>query len=137
MNSYLISKEALERENNFNFFMTEVPISVLRSTRIHSANCDEHENIFSKVLYWKGWDAKLFDSKVTGWEKLVEVLKMEEVVKVGQKYSYKADDGDEIVGAELHGFSDASSLVYEANICFLLFINLVLLRLIWYALSHV
>ena len=26
MNSYLISKEALERENNFNFFMTEVPM---------------------------------------------------------------------------------------------------------------
>ena len=55
---------------------------------------------------------------------------MEEVVKVGQKYSYKVGDDDEIVGAELHGFSDASSLAYEANICFLLFINVVLLRLI-------
>ena len=88
-------------------------------------------------MYWKRWDAKLFDSKVTEWEKLAEVLKMEEVVKVGQKYSYKVGDDDEIVGAELHGFSDASSLPYEANICFLLFINVVLLRLIWYAQSHV
>ena len=46
----------------------------------------------------------------------MEVLKTEDVVRVGRKYSSKAVDEDEIFRTELHGFSDASSLAYRANI---------------------
>ena len=62
------------------------------------------------------WDAELPGSKAMEWQKLVEVLKTEDVVRVGRKYSSKAVDEDEIFRTELHGFSDASSLVYGANI---------------------
>ena len=44
------------------------------------------------------------------------VLKMEEAVRVSRKYFSKAINKDEILRTELHGFSDASSLTYGANI---------------------
>ena len=43
-----------------------------------------------------GWDTELSVSKATEWEKLVEVLKKEDVVRVVRKYSSKAVDEDEI-----------------------------------------
>ena len=47
-------KEVLEIENDFNITKRNVlRTRVLRSTRIHAANCDEHENIFSKAMYRK------------------------------------------------------------------------------------
>ena len=61
-------------------------------------------------------DAELSVSKATEWEKLMEVLKTEDVVRVGQKYSSKAVDEDEVFRTELHGFSGASSLAYGASI---------------------
>ena len=44
------------------------------------------------------------------------MLKTEDVVRVGSNYSSKAVDENEIFRAEFHGFSDASSLAYGANI---------------------
>ena len=61
-------------------------------------------------------DAELSVSKATEWEKLMEVLKTEDVVRVGQKYSSKAVDEDEGFRTKLHGFSGASSLAYGASI---------------------
>ena len=58
------------------------------------------------------WDAELSETKATEWQKLVEVLKTEDVVRVGRKYSSKAVTEDEIFRTELHGFTDASSLAY-------------------------
>ena len=52
------------------------------------------------------------------------------VVRVGLKYSSKADDEDEIFRTELHGFSDPSSLAYGVIFIYVLFINLNLLKLI-------
>ena len=47
----------------------------------------------------------------------MEVLKTENAVRVGRKYSSKAVDEDEIFRTGLHGFSHASSLAYGAYIC--------------------
>ena len=52
---------------------------------------------FQKLCIEKlGWDTELSVSKATEWEKLVEVLKKEDVVRVVRKYSSKAVDEDEI-----------------------------------------
>ena len=40
------------------------------------------------------WDAELSESKAIEWQKLEEVLKTEDVVRVGRKYSSKAVDED-------------------------------------------
>ena len=50
------------------------------------------------------------------------------VVRVGLKYSSKADNEDESFRTELHGFSDASSLAYGAISICVLVINLNLLN---------
>ena len=42
------------------------------------------------------WSAELSEIKATEWQKLVEVLKTEYVVRVSQKYFSKAVDGNEI-----------------------------------------
>ena len=55
------------------------------------------------------WDAELSGSKGMEYQKLVEVLKTEDVVRVGRNYSSKAVDKDEIFRTEFHGFRDASS----------------------------
>ena len=62
------------------------------------------------------WDAELSGSKGMECQKLVEVLKTEDVVRVGRNYSSKAVDQNEIFRTKFHGFSDASSLAYGANI---------------------
>ena len=46
---------------------------------------------------------------------MAKVLKTE-VVRVVQRFLSKAVDEDEILRIESHGFSDAISLAYEANI---------------------
>ena len=46
-------KEVLEIANNFNITKWNVlrtPSAFLRSTKIHSAGCDQHENLFSKAV---------------------------------------------------------------------------------------
>ena len=76
-----------------------------------------------KIFFWKlsienlEWDAELSGSKAMKWQKLMEVLKTEEVARVGWKYSSKAMDEDETLGTKLHGFSDASGRAYGFNIC--------------------
>ena len=74
--------------------------------------------IFFQKLFIENleWDAELSESKAMEWQKLVKVLKTEDVIRAGRKYSSKAADDDEIFRTELHGFSDASSLAYGANI---------------------
>ena len=59
-------------------------------------------------------DAELSEIKATEWQKLVK--KSKHVVRVGQKYSSKAVDEDEIFRTGLRGFNDASILAYGANI---------------------
>ena len=114
-------KEVLEIANNFNIKKRNV-------SRTLSAFYDllgfiqpilmSMKILFQKLFIEKlEWDAELSNSKATEWQKLVKISKTNDVVRVERKYSSKAVDEDEILGTMLHGFSDASSLAYGANIC--------------------
>ena len=47
------------------------------------------------------WDAEFSDNKATEWQKLLKVLKTEEVVRISRKYSSKALDEDKILRTQL------------------------------------
>ena len=99
---FIFNFKVLEIENNFHAMKRIVlrTLCILQSTRIHPADCNDHENIFKKLRIEKlEWDVELSDSKTTEQQKLVKVLKTEKVVKLGPKYSTMAVD-DEIFGTE-------------------------------------
>ena len=110
----------LEIANNFNITKRNIlrtlaafydPLGFIRSIVMSM------KIFFQKLCIEKlEWDAELSVSKATEWEKLMEVLKTEDVIRVGRKYASKAVDEDEIFKTELHGFNDASSLAYGASI---------------------
>ena len=86
----------LEIANNFN-------ITKRNALRTLSAFYDPlgviHPIVMSMKIFFQKlcienleWDAGLSESKATEWQKLVEVLKTEDVVRVDRKYSSKAVD---------------------------------------------
>ena len=113
-------KEVLEIANNFNITKRNVleALSAFYDPLGFIQPIVMSMKIFFQKLYIEKleWDAELSGSKAMEWQKLVEVLKTEDVVRVGRKYSSKAFNEDEIFRTELHGFSNASSLAHGANI---------------------
>ena len=112
-------KEALEIATNFN--ITKRNLSRTLSAFYDPLGFIQPIVMRIKILFQKlcieklEWDAELSNSKATEWQKLVEMLKTKDVVRVERKCSSKAVVEYEILGTMLHGFSDASSLAYGAN----------------------